>query len=67
MHYSQTAGDTFGTFFVFVAPFIGAIGGFLTGSNAGSNAMFIKLQMQTAQNVALRGNMSQPFKTLHHQ
>ncbi len=40
-------------FFVFVAPFIGAIGGFLTGSNAGSNAMFIKLQMQTAQNVAL--------------
>ena len=25
----------------------------LTGSNAGSNAMFIKLQMQTAQNVAL--------------
>ena len=50
---AKTAGDTFGTFFVFVAPFIGAIGGFLTGSNAGSNAMFIKLQMQTAQNVAL--------------
>ena len=49
----KTAGETFGTFFVFVAPFIGAIGGFLTGSNAGSNAMFIKLQMQTAQNVAL--------------
>ena len=39
----------------------------LTGSNAGSNAMFIKLQMQTAQNVALRGNMSQHFKTPHHQ
>lgn len=50
---AKTAGETFGTFFVFVAPFIGGIGGFLTGSNAGSNAMFIKLQMQTAQNVAL--------------
>jgi len=50
---AKTAGETFGNFFVFVAPFIGAIGGFLTGSNAGSNAMFIKLQMQTAQNVAL--------------
>ncbi|KWU54750.1 lactate permease [Bacillus mycoides] len=50
---AKTAGETFGTFFVFVAPFIGGIGGFLTGSNAGSNAMFIKLQMQTAQNVVL--------------
>ncbi|WP_017152771.1 L-lactate permease [Bacillus bingmayongensis] len=50
---AEAAGNTFGTLFVFVAPFIGAIGGFLTGSNAGSNAMFIKLQMQTAQNVGL--------------
>lgn len=50
---AKTAGDTFGTMFVFISPFIGAIGGFLTGSNAGSNAMFIKLQMQTAQNVGL--------------
>ena len=50
---AEAAGQTFGTLFVFVAPFIGGIGGFLTGSNAGSNAMFIKLQMQTAQNVGL--------------
>lgn len=50
---AEAAGNTFGTLFVFVAPFIGAIGGFLTGSNAGSNAMFINLQMQTAQNVGL--------------
>ncbi|MDM5153884.1 L-lactate permease [Bacillus sp. DX1.1] len=50
---AEAAGNTFGIMFVFIAPFIGAIGGFLTGSNAGSNAMFIKLQMQTAQNVGL--------------
>ncbi|PEB52854.1 lactate permease [Bacillus pseudomycoides] len=50
---AEAAGQTFGTLFVFVAPFIGGVGGFLTGSNAGSNAMFIKLQMQTAQNVGL--------------
>ncbi|MDH2881296.1 L-lactate permease [Bacillus cytotoxicus] len=50
---ADVAGNTFGTLFVFVAPFIGGIGGFLTGSNAGSNAMFINLQMQTAQNVGL--------------
>ncbi|MGF9962859.1 L-lactate permease [Bacillus rhizoplanae] len=50
---AEAAGHTFGMMFVFVAPFIGGIGGFLTGSNAGSNAMFIKLQMQTAQNVGL--------------
>ncbi|CAM4096516.1 lactate permease [Bacillus manliponensis] len=50
---AKEAGAAFGTLFVFIAPFIGAMGGFLTGSNAGSNAMFIKLQMQTAQNVGL--------------
>jgi lactate permease len=49
----QAAGDSFGQMFLLIAPFIGAIGGFLTGSNAGSNAMFIKLQMQTAQHVGL--------------
>ncbi|WP_342045360.1 L-lactate permease [Bacillus sp. OTU530] len=50
---AQTAGDAFGKMFMIVTPFIGAIGGFLTGSNAGSNAMFIKLQVQTAQHVGL--------------
>ncbi|MEJ8545512.1 L-lactate permease [Brevibacillus borstelensis] len=33
---------------VFVSPVIGGMGGFLTGSNTGSNVMFIKLQTQTA-------------------
>lgn len=50
---AEAAGHIFGMMFVFVAPFIGGMGGFLTGSNAGSNAMFMKLQMQTAQNVGL--------------
>ncbi|MFD3447381.1 L-lactate permease [Microbacteriaceae bacterium 4G12] len=50
---AEAAGYTFGHMFMIVAPFIGAIGGFLTGSNAGSNAMFMKLQMQTAKNVGL--------------
>ncbi|MFX3623180.1 MAG: L-lactate permease [Ectobacillus sp.] len=50
---AKAAGEAFGQAFILIAPFIGAIGGFLTGSNAGSNAMFIKLQMQTAQNIGL--------------
>ncbi|MBO9128612.1 L-lactate permease [Bacillus sp. 165] len=50
---AAAAGSTFGTLFMVIAPFIGAMGGFLTGSNAGSNAMFIQLQLQTAQHVNL--------------
>ncbi|WP_028402637.1 L-lactate permease [Ectobacillus panaciterrae] len=50
---ARFAGEAFGSWFIIVAPFIGAIGGFLTGSNAGSNAMFMKLQMQTAQHIGL--------------
>lgn len=50
---AQAAGDTFGRMFLVVAPIIGAVGGFLTGSNAGSNAMFMKLQMETARHIGL--------------
>jgi lactate permease len=50
---AKEAGEAFESWFIFAAPFIGALGGFLTGSNAGSNAMFIKLQMQTAQHIGL--------------
>ena len=49
---AKTAGDTFGTF-SFRCAVYWRYWWILTGSNAGSNAMFIKLQMQTAQNVAL--------------
>lgn len=45
---AETGADKLGSAFVLLSPIIGAIGGFLTGSNTGSNAMFIKLQVQTA-------------------
>ncbi|UOY92197.1 L-lactate permease [Ectobacillus sp. JY-23] len=50
---AQTAGDALDVSFIFIAPLVGAIGGFLTGSNAGSNAMFMKLQVQTAQHIGV--------------
>lgn len=45
---AHAAAALFGGAFLFVSPLIGGLGGFLTGSNTGSNAMFIKLQTQTA-------------------
>lgn len=45
---SFTAAQSFGQFFVFITPLIGATGGFLTGSNTASNTMFIRLQTETA-------------------
>lgn len=50
---SSLAAQVFGEFFVFITPFIGAMGGFLTGSNTASNTMFIRLQTQTAIQVGL--------------
>nr|WP_279664040.1 L-lactate permease [Ectobacillus ponti] len=50
---AELGGAAFGALFMLAAPFVGAMGGFLTGSNAGSNAMFIQLQVQTAQHVGL--------------
>ncbi|MDR6225697.1 L-lactate permease [Desmospora profundinema] len=50
---SETAADVFGTAFLYMAPLIGGLGGFLAGSNTGSNSMFIKLQVQTAQQLGL--------------
>ena len=44
---SFTAAQSFGQFFVFITPLIGATGGFLTGSNTASNTMFIRLQTET--------------------
>lgn len=48
-----TLGSLFGTGFLLISPVIGGLGGFLTGSNASSNAMFIKLQTQTAMQVGI--------------
>lgn len=44
-----TAATTIGPAYSFFAPFLAGIGGFLTGSNAGANAMFAAPQAQAAQ------------------
>ncbi|KXJ38843.1 lactate permease [Bacillus spizizenii] len=54
---ANAAGLMFGTLFIYVSPFIGGIGGFLTGSNTGSNAMFTQLQVQTATKTGLPLNL----------
>jgi lactate permease len=38
-----------GTFFPFIAPWIGALGAFMTGSNTNSNVVFSALQLRTAE------------------
>ncbi|SDW69780.1 lactate permease [Marininema mesophilum] len=50
---SQTAAETFGSAFLYITPLIGGLGGFLAGSNTGSNSMFIKMQVQTAHQLGL--------------
>lgn len=50
---SSSAALFFGPAFLYVSPLIGGLGGFLTGSNTGSNAMFINLQLQTAQHLQM--------------
>ncbi|SFI95502.1 L-lactate permease [Thermoflavimicrobium dichotomicum] len=50
---SQVATKTLGQAFWVISPVIGGLGGFLTGSNTGSNSMFIQLQVQTAQQLCL--------------
>jgi lactate permease len=39
--------------YTLVAPWLGALGGWLTGSNAGGNAMLAPLQLETARRTAL--------------
>jgi lactate permease len=47
------AAANLGSFYAFVAPVLGAIGGWLTGSNAGSNAMFAALQQEVSRQANL--------------
>ncbi|MCC3356797.1 L-lactate permease [Bacillus sp. REN16] len=42
------AGDSLGSGFFWISPLIGGFSGLITGSNAASNAMLIKLQIQAA-------------------
>ncbi len=43
-----------GTFFPLVAPWIGALGAFITGSNTNSNVVFAALQLRTAELLGLQ-------------
>jgi lactate permease len=47
------AAANLGIFYAFIAPILGAIGGWLTGSNAGSNAMFAALQQEVSKQANL--------------
>ncbi|PLR75803.1 L-lactate permease [Bacillus sp. V3-13] len=54
---ASAAGTVFGAGFIMISPLIGGLGGFLTGSNTGSNAMFINLQVETATRTGLDPNL----------
>lgn len=52
-----------GSLYVFAAPFVGALGGFVTGSNSGANAMFAAPQAEIAQAL---GVAVLPFMAVHN-
>ncbi|GAC1422724.1 MAG: L-lactate permease [Ktedonobacteraceae bacterium] len=48
-----SAAATLGSNYGWIAPWLGALGGWLTGSNAGGNAMFALLQKEVSRRVGL--------------
>ncbi len=44
---------TTGPFYSFIAPFIGALGGFMTGSGTSTNVLFGNLQVETAKSLSI--------------
>ena len=48
-----SAAAAFGGLYPAVAPVVGALGGWLTGSNAASNALFMPLQLEAARDVGV--------------
>lgn len=52
-----------GSWYVFAAPFVGALGGFVTGSGTGANAMFAAPQAEIAQAL---GVAVLPFMAVHN-
>ena len=46
-------GAAVGGLYPAVAPIVGALGGWLTGSNAASNALFMPLQLEAARDLGL--------------
>lgn len=68
---STTIASLIGPPFLYISPVIGAMGGFLTGSNTASNTMLIRLQTETANyiginkvHVAAAQNVSSSFSTM---
>jgi lactate permease len=52
---AQAATDTFGRIYPFVAPFLGLLGGFVSGSEASSIAMFTGLHLSAAEKIDAAG------------
>jgi lactate permease len=50
---AHAAASTLGPAFILFSPVIGGLGGFLTGSNTGANAMFIQLQIEAAHQLGM--------------
>lgn len=50
---AKTLGDVFGGNYPLVAPFVGLLGGFVSGSNTVSNVLFASLQFDTALKIGL--------------
>jgi lactate permease len=48
-----SGGAAFGDLYPAVAPTVGALGGWLTGSNAASNALFMPLQLEAARDLGV--------------
>jgi len=49
------AASTFGRFYPLVAPFLGLLGGFISGSETSSIAMLTALHLETAERIGLEG------------
>ncbi len=50
---AATAGALAGVAFAPISPLVGGLGGLMTGSNTGGNAMFVQFQVETARRAAL--------------
>lgn len=54
---SSSIDKDIGSYFILISSIMGSMGGFLTGSNTGANAMFMKLQIHTANQLSLSPNL----------
>lgn len=54
---TAVAAMALGPLFLLLSPIIGGFGGFLTGSNTGSNAMFMPMQVQTGERLGMSSSL----------